>query len=100
VDSFALALQSLAGLSVGDAFGQCFFQPVYSSAELSDRILPEPPWLYTDDTEMALSVLAILAKFGHVQQDRLAQSLAHNYHYDRAHLTEQTQQQAITQINY
>jgi ADP-ribosylglycohydrolase len=97
--SLALAWQSLVGLSVGDAFGQCFFLPEYSAADFGARTLPESPWLYTDDTEMALTVFAVLAKFGHVQQDELAQSLAHSYHYDRAYLTQQTQQHAITQIN-
>ena len=81
----SLALQSLDGLSVGDAFGQCFFQPEYCTLQEHQNVLPEAPWYYTDDTEMALSVVAILARHGAIKQDALAESLAANYHYDRAY---------------
>lgn len=78
------ASQSLEGLSVGDAFGQCFFQPEYADAA-DERRLPAAPWLYTDDTEMALSIVSTLAQFGRIDQSSLASSLAARYDYDRAY---------------
>ena len=80
------ALVSLDGLSVGDAFGQCFFQgEAFSVARLQRRQLPPAPWFYTDDTEMALSLVAVLAKSGTIDQGRLARSFAAHYSYDRAY---------------
>ncbi|MGH8079003.1 MAG: ADP-ribosylglycohydrolase family protein [Lysobacter sp.] len=77
---------SLDGLSVGDAFGQCFFQdPATAQAWLEQRQLPPAPWYYTDDTLMSLSVVAVLAARNEIDQDRLALSLAHHYDYDRAY---------------
>ena len=82
----ARALLSLDGLSVGDSFGQCFFQPENSSEEqLQQRLLPQAPWYYTDDTEMSLSVVAVLANHASIDQARLAASLAEHYSYDRAY---------------
>lgn len=83
--SLSLALQSLDGLSVGDAFGQCFFQAEYADVDAGLRVLPEAPWYFTDDTEMSLSIVSVLAKHGAVHQDALAESLAHHYDYDRAY---------------
>lgn len=49
---------SLDGLSVGDAFGQRFFGNPYTIEMLiAARTEPQAPWGYTDDTEMALSVV-------------------------------------------
>ncbi|NHZ61690.1 ADP-ribosylglycohydrolase family protein [Massilia genomosp. 1] len=79
------ALESLDGLSVGDAFGQCFFQLVDPDGDLAERRLPPSPWHYTDDTEMSLSILAGLARDGHIDQDLLAASLAARYDYERAY---------------
>ena len=80
------ALVSLDGLSVGDAFGQCFFQGENASAvRLQQRQLPPAPWYYTDDTEMALSVMAVLRRFGTIDQMHLARSFAEHYSYDRAY---------------
>ena len=84
--AFERAVLSLNGLSVGDAFGQCFFQArdAYSRQPGRKR-LPHAPWLFTDDTEMSLSVVAVLAECGAVDQDRLANSFAWRYSYDRAY---------------
>ena len=80
------ALESLEGLSIGDAFGQCFFQSTSAApAEGAAQALPEAPWYYTDDTEMTLSVISLLAKQEAIDQDLLAQSFAEHYHYDRAY---------------
>ncbi|MCM0679226.1 ADP-ribosylglycohydrolase family protein, partial [Micromonospora phytophila] len=54
----ALARDSLAGLSVGDALGSQFFVPGRRPADLAAGRLPPPPWEWTDDTEMACSVVA------------------------------------------
>jgi len=64
------ALQSLEGLSVGDAFGQCFFSA--SARMIENRELPPGPWRWTDDTHMALSVVEVLMRYGTIHQDALA----------------------------
>ncbi len=81
----SLALESLDGLSIGDAFGQCFFRPEYSQSHVLDQRLPDPIWFYTDDTEMSLSIVSVLAQSGNIDQTLLAQSLARHYDYDRAY---------------
>ncbi|MFJ6197692.1 ADP-ribosylglycohydrolase family protein [Micromonospora sp. NPDC092111] len=72
----ALARDSLTGLSVGDALGSQFFVPGHRPADLAAGWLPPPPWQWTDDTEMACSVLAELAGHGDVDRDRLALAFA------------------------
>ena len=54
------ALSSLRGLAVGDALGSQFFVPV-NYPLLKNRELPPGDWQWTDDTEMACSVVAVLA---------------------------------------
>ena len=79
----ARAILSLEGLSVGDAFGEQFFVDPYKVNDLIEaRTRPEPPWHYTDDTEMALSIVSILRQAGEIDQDRLAQRFAR--HYDKS----------------
>jgi ADP-ribosylglycohydrolase len=46
---------------------------------VAQRALPNPPWFYTDDTQMALSVTASIVSFGHVDQDWLVQSAARHF---------------------
>ena len=73
MDAIGRAALSLDGLSVGDAFGEQFFGPPDEVARrVSERALPAAPWHYTDDTEMALSIVAMLRERGTVDQDRLA----------------------------
>jgi ADP-ribosylglycohydrolase len=52
---------------------------------LRNRRLQEAPWLWTDDTNMAISVYDNLSKYGEIQQDDLAQSFAHHYHRSRGY---------------
>ncbi len=74
------ALLSLEGLSLGDSFGQCFFIPRQKALQLiTNRWLPEQPWLYTDDTIMAISVIETLNKFGYINQDDLAHRFSQKY---------------------
>lgn len=82
-DRLARARAALEGLSVGDAFGQRLSVPVPILERIVEtRKLPGPPWYFTDDTNMALSVVYILRRFWGIDQDRLAHSLAE--HYDRS----------------
>lgn len=83
--SLSSALLSLEGLATGDAFGQCFFQPGVADPQSGTRDLPPTPWYYTDDTEMSLSVIAVLHRHGRIEQDELALSFARHYDYDRAY---------------
>lgn len=71
----ALAEGSLAGLSVGDAFGDQFF--LLANREVPGNSgVPPSPWEWSDDTEMACSVFAILTRHGRIDQDALARSFA------------------------
>jgi ADP-ribosylglycohydrolase len=94
-DSLARALCSLEGLSVGDAFGEQFFGFPFGSKDLikegdildaiEARILPPSPWHYTDDTNMALSVVSILRQYQRINQDILAFSFAARYESARGY---------------
>ena len=76
----ARAAQSLEGLSVGDAFGEQFFVDPYTVNDLIEaRTLPEPEWYFTDDTQMALSVVSILRQYKKINQDILAMSFGARY---------------------
>ena len=75
---------SLDGLSVGDAFGERFFTlPELALERISRRELPAAPWTYTDDTEMALSIVEILIERGSIDQDLLAKRFADRMQPDR-----------------
>ncbi|MEV0430781.1 ADP-ribosylglycohydrolase family protein [Micromonospora sp. NPDC050495] len=76
-----LAREALTGLSVGDALGSRFFVPGGAVAPWPDA-LPPGPWPWSDDTEMACSVLGVLAAHGRMEPDALALALA--AHYDPA----------------
>jgi ADP-ribosylglycohydrolase len=90
-DSFAHAMDrrrrasaSLKGLAVGDALGSQFFAPANHSA-LKSGALPLGDWRWTDDTEMACSVLAVLDEHGAIDQDALAVSFAEHHDSDRGY---------------
>ncbi|MCP3143107.1 ADP-ribosylglycohydrolase family protein [Pyxidicoccus xibeiensis] len=77
---------SLLGLSVGDAFGEQFFLPAPEEEQLlATRAPPPGPWPYTDDTQMALSVVAELWRHGSIDRDRLARSFAEHYDSSRGY---------------
>ncbi|OON75147.1 ADP-ribosylglycohydrolase family protein [Streptomyces tsukubensis] len=80
----ARALASLRGLAVGDALGSRFFEPS-NHPLLRSGDLPAGPWRWSDDTEMACSVLAVLLDHGRVDQDALAHSFALHYDADRGY---------------
>ncbi|MFD7665342.1 ADP-ribosylglycohydrolase family protein [Streptomyces sp. NPDC059788] len=83
-DRFERALRSLRGLSLGDALGSQFFVPA-NYPGLKRRELPPSPWQWTDDTEMACSVVAVLASHGRIDQDVLARSFADHHDFDRGY---------------
>jgi ADP-ribosylglycohydrolase len=78
-----LAKRSLDGLSIGDAFGERFFAaPAIVERMIEDRALPEPPWRFTDDTVMALSIIDTLEDLGTIDCDRLADYFGVRYRLD------------------
>jgi ADP-ribosylglycohydrolase len=70
---------SLDGLSVGDAFG------VWHPSHDGSREIKGGVWNYTDDTNMALSICAILCQHGKIEQDALASSFAAYYDMQRGY---------------
>lgn len=75
------ALTSLAALAVGDAFGERFFaQPaVWMSWVEAGQVSAPRPWLWTDDTAMAMSIVEILIDHDEIDADALAGAFAHRY---------------------
>ncbi len=73
------AMVALERLSVGDAFGETFFGPVRTALQrIEARALRDGPWPYTDDTEMAVSIVGVLRDFQSINQDELARRFAEN----------------------
>ncbi|MFJ4187050.1 ADP-ribosylglycohydrolase family protein [Kitasatospora sp. NPDC089509] len=77
----APVLDSLRGLALGDAFGDCWFSvPVDEApAALAARLVRPAPWHWTDDTAMALVLVDHLTVHGEVRQDALAEGFAAEY---------------------
>jgi ADP-ribosylglycohydrolase len=76
----------LEGLSCGDAFGERFFLPdAVAESRIQERAVPAPPWLFTDDTVMALSILETLAEHREINPDALAISFAGRYDSGRGY---------------
>ncbi len=78
-------LDSIEGLSVGDAFGEQFFDSRKSVGNLMRREEPPPPWLWTDDTTMALSLVEQLARRGRIDAPALADSFIAHYDITRGY---------------
>jgi ADP-ribosylglycohydrolase len=78
------ALSSLRGLALGDALGSQFFVPANYPA-LQSGTLPPGGWQWTDDTEMACSVVAVVGSHGAIDQDALAASFAQRHDFDRGY---------------
>ncbi len=78
---------SLTGLSVGDAFGDRFFLRDSEAAMrlIAERALPAAPWPYTDDTQMALSIVEALWEHGEIDQDNLARRYAERVEFRRGY---------------
>ncbi|MEV4254428.1 ADP-ribosylglycohydrolase family protein [Spirillospora sp. NPDC049652] len=69
------ALASLDGLSAGDAFGDRFLELAHRGLA-AERDLPPAPWAWSDDTEMACTVVDVLARHDRIEQDDLAARFA------------------------
>ncbi|MFK0169719.1 ADP-ribosylglycohydrolase family protein [Streptomyces sp. NPDC090306] len=78
------ALASLRGLAVGDALGSQYFVPA-NLPLLRRREVPDGPWQWTDDTEMACSVVAVLGSHRRIDQDALAHAFADHHDFDRGY---------------
>src|SRR5262249_49074987 len=64
---------SLDGLGIGDALGEMLcYRAETAASRLAENNLPAGPWFHTDDTEMAISICAVLKSHGFVHQDALA----------------------------
>lgn len=74
----ARARLSLEGLSLGDAFGECFFERGMQMW-LAHRVLPDRPWFYTDDTMMAWSIVDVLDAHGRIDQEELGRCFAERF---------------------
>ena len=86
MDALSRAWLSLDGLSVGDAFGERFFGPLHEVRQrILRRVLPDAPWTYTDDTEMALSIVEMLKECGSIDQDLLATRFANRMQFNRGY---------------
>jgi ADP-ribosylglycohydrolase len=77
------ARRALEGLSVGDAFGECYFVPPKDALEMiATRSLAGGRWSWTDDTAMASAIYTVLAKHGAIDRDALAAEFARRYQRD------------------
>jgi len=81
------ALDSLIGLSVGDAFGGYFEfnHPEHLMNFLQSRHTPEGPWAWTDDTHMAMSIYDLLRRKQTIDPDELAQLFAKRLDHARGY---------------
>lgn len=80
------AVRSLRGLALGDAFGETYFLPDGQAEEaVATRRLAPPVWHWTDDTAMALSVLAVLIENDRIDQDLLARDFVDRYDPERGY---------------
>lgn len=70
---------SLDGLSLGDAFCAQFFKGSVYERYYAAHTPPPGPWSYTDDTEMALGLVAVLTRHGRIDQYDLAATFARRY---------------------
>ena len=74
---------SLDGLGLGDALGEMLsYQAQTAPRRLAENNLPAGPWFHTDDTEMAISIVAVLKSHGCIQQDALAKRFARRFERD------------------
>lgn len=82
-DPLARAHASLLGVSVGDAFGTMLdAQPDLARRAAKRLVSPQRPWRWTDDTAMAISIVAELAARGVIDPDSLAARFATTFYRD------------------
>jgi len=79
------SLLSLDGVSLGDSFGQTFFDAESAAVQrISSQTLPDAPWYITDDSIMASAVHSTLALHGHIDQSELLSQFVRLYELDRS----------------
>jgi ADP-ribosylglycohydrolase len=72
----------LTGLAIGDAFGETMASPA-GARRIAKRLLPlVRPWRWTDDTAMALSIVAILERYGTIDPAHLARAFVARWRAD------------------
>lgn len=69
--------RSLDGVALGDALGQSLLTAPSRVPEFSAA-----PWRYSDDTEMAVAIVAVLARHGRIDQDALAAAFVSRFSAD------------------
>jgi ADP-ribosylglycohydrolase len=85
-ERLARAQVALEGLSVGDAFGEQYsLHPDIAGPIIERRALRKPPWRFTDDTNMALSIVATLRRHDGINQEHLARSFAARFDITRGY---------------
>lgn len=72
------ALNSLKGLAVGDAFGECYYREDARELLAAHQFVPGK-WRWTDDTAMAISIIEVLFSEEQISRDLLAQHFARRY---------------------
>ncbi len=79
------SLLTLDGVSLGDSFGQTFFDAEAVATErISTRTLPDATWYLTDDSIMASAVHSTLASRGSIDQYELISRFVQLYERDRS----------------
>jgi len=74
---------SLDGLGLGDSLGEMLCHQAHTAPRrLSQNELSAGPWFHTDDTEMAISIVAVLRSHGCIDQDALAKRFARRFERD------------------
>jgi ADP-ribosylglycohydrolase len=74
---------SLEALGIGDALGEMLNYRYFDAPKrLAENDLPAGPWFHTDDTEMAISIVAVLTSHGELNQDALARRFARRFERD------------------
>jgi len=85
-EPLARARLALTGLAIGDAIGGFFeFSQGKLSHYVTNKTVPSGIWRWTDDTQMALSLFAILRQCTTLNQDLFAASLARRYERSRGY---------------
>jgi hypothetical protein len=78
-----MKLSPLDGLGLGDALGEMLcYQAQSAPRRLAANELKAGPWFHTDDTEMAISICAVLKSHGFIDQDALAKRFARRFERD------------------
>jgi ADP-ribosylglycohydrolase len=74
---------SLDGLGLGDALGEMLsYQAERAARRIAEDHLPAGPWFHTDDTEMAISICAVLKSHGFIDPDALARRFVRRFERD------------------